>query len=163
MDDRDDDAYVRVPDIGDVVRICRSLNQAGARYLVIGGFAVIAHGLGRTTKDIDLLVDDDPRNVALVKEGLKVLADHAALELADEDVRTYTVVRVADEVMVDLLGRACGISYADAVADSEIVEIDGVPVPLVSKRTLIRTKDTPRPSDRADRQFLEALLRAEEE
>jgi hypothetical protein len=96
---------------------------------------VIAHGLGRTTKDIDLLVDDDPRNIALVKEGLKVLADQAALELADEDVRTYTVVRVADEVMVDLLGQACGIGYAEAARDSEIVEIEGVPVPAFSPAT----------------------------
>lgn len=162
MDDREDGQYVRVPRLEDVVRICRSLNQAGARYLLIGGFAVIAHGLGRTTKDIDFLVDDAPDNVARVKKALSILADQAALELGDEDVRTYTVVRVADEVLVDLLGRACGLSYAEAAQDAEVVELDGVAIPIASKRTLIRTKDTVRPSDRADRQFLEALLRAEE-
>jgi hypothetical protein len=58
-----------------VARICRALNAAGARYVLIGGFAVIAHGLGRPTKDIDLLVDDSPDNVARVKQGLAVLAD----------------------------------------------------------------------------------------
>ena len=57
MDDRDERQYVRVPRIEDVVRICQALNAAGARYLLIGGFAVVAHGLGRPTKDIDLLVD----------------------------------------------------------------------------------------------------------
>jgi hypothetical protein len=70
LDDGDDGEYVRLPEIEDVVRICRALNEAGARYLLIGGFAVIAHGLGRTTKDIDFLVDDAPDNVARVKVGL---------------------------------------------------------------------------------------------
>lgn len=161
MDDRDDGQYVRVPRIEDVVRICRSLNAAGARYLLIGGFAVVAHGLGRPTKDIDFLVDDAPENIARVKAGLLVLADGAAAELEDGDVRAYTVVRVADEVLVDLLGRACGISYAEAAQDAEAIELQGVPVPIASKRTLIRTKDTVRPSDLADRQFLQAMLDAE--
>ena len=163
MDDRDDGAYVRVPQLDDVVRICKALNEAGARYLLIGGFAVIAHGLGRTTKDIDFLVDDSPENVARVKKGLSVLEDDAASELDDDDVRAYTVVRIADEVMVDLLGRACGLDYQEAIRDSEVLELSGIAIPIASKRTLIRTKDTVRPSDHADRQFLEALLRAESE
>lgn len=163
MADPDDDAYVRVPAVADVARICRALNDAGALYLLIGGFAVIAHGAGRTTKDIDFLVDDSPENVGRIKQALAILADKAALDLRDEDVRDYTVVRVADEVMVDLLGRACGLSYADASADAEVVELEGVAVPVASKATLIRTKDTIRPSDAADCQFLEALIRAEHE
>ncbi len=69
MADGDDRDYVRLPEIEDVVRICRSLNEAGARYLLIGGFAVIAHGLGRTTKDIDFLVDDAPRATLLRSSG----------------------------------------------------------------------------------------------
>ena len=57
MDDTHDGPYAREPQVEDLVRICRALNDAGARYLLIGGFAVIAHGGARTTKDIDLLVD----------------------------------------------------------------------------------------------------------
>lgn len=69
--------------------------------MLIGGFAVIAHGGARTTRDIDLLVDDSPENIARVRSGLRILADHAAEEVGDQDVRRYTVVRVADEVVVD--------------------------------------------------------------
>lgn len=78
MDDADDDRYARAPTPADVVRVCRALNDAGARYLLIGGFAVVAHGAGRLTKDIDLLVDDTPDNVARVKRALAVLPDNAA-------------------------------------------------------------------------------------
>jgi hypothetical protein len=55
MDDADDGTHVRAPTLEDVVRICRSLNENAARYVLIGGFAVIAHGGGRTTRDIDLM------------------------------------------------------------------------------------------------------------
>ena len=61
MDDAHEGAYAREPQIEDLARICRSLNETGARYLLIGGFAVIARGGARTTKDIHLLVDASPR------------------------------------------------------------------------------------------------------
>jgi len=160
VDDADDDRYARAPTPADLVRICRALNEAQARYLLIGGFAVIAHGAGRFTKDIDLLVDDSPGNVARVKQALAVLPDNAAAQVSDEDVQRHTVVRVADEVVVDLMGRACGLSYAEAAADAEMLERDGVSIPVASPRTLIRLKDTPRPQDAIDRAFLEGVLRA---
>ena len=96
MDDTHDGAYAREPQIADLVRICRALNEAGARYLLIGGFAVIAHGGSRTTKDIDLLIDASTDNVVRVKRALRVLEDHAADDVAETDVAQYTVVRVAE-------------------------------------------------------------------
>jgi len=159
VDDRDDPQYARAPEPADLVRLCKALNAAQARYLLIGGFAVIAHGATRFTKDIDLLVDDDPDNIARVKQALGILADNAAAEVQDSDVREYVVVRVADEVVVDLMGRACGLSYSDAIVDAETRVIDGVPIPLASPATLIRTKDTFRPQDAIDRGFLHDLIR----
>ena len=129
MDDSDDGEYSRPPTLEDVARIGHALNQAQARYLLIGGFAVIVHGSGRTTKDIDLLIDPSPENVARIKSALGVLPDNAAAELEDGDVEKYQVVRVADEVVVDLLARACGVSYDDAVAESERRDIGGEEIP----------------------------------
>src|SRR5688500_17039425 len=129
MDDADDGAEARPPEVEDVARIARALNDAGARYLLIGGFALIAQGYERTTKDIDLLVDDSPENIARVRTALGVLPDNAAADVRDGDIRDYTVVRVMDEVIVDLMGRACGLDYAEAARDAESVEIGGVPIP----------------------------------
>ncbi len=163
MDDETNHLHARTPRPEDLVRICRSLNEHGARYFLIGGFAVIAHGLERPTKDIDLLVDDSPENISRVKEALGVLEDNAAAEMADDEVKKYSIVRVADEIVVDLLGRACGVTYADAERDAGMYELDGVRIPLVSPRTLIRTKQTGRPSDAADREFLEGVLSERED
>jgi hypothetical protein len=160
VDDRDDAAHARAPEPEDLVRICRALNEARARYVLIGGFAVIAHGATRFTKDIDLLIDDDPQNVAKVKRALGVLADNAAADVRDTDIREYSVVRVADEVLIDLMGRACGLAYEDVAADAEVHTIEGVPIPIASPATLIRTKDTYRPQDAIDRNYLAELIRS---
>jgi hypothetical protein len=159
VDDEADDRSARAPEPDDVIRICQALNEAGARYLLIGGFAVIAHGAGRFTKDIDLLVDDAVDNVARVKKALALLPDNAAAQVADDDLQRHVVVRVADEVVVDLMGRACGLSYAEAARDAETLEREGVRIPVASPATLIRTKNTRRPQDAIDRAFLEGVLR----
>ncbi|MEX1127321.1 MAG: nucleotidyl transferase AbiEii/AbiGii toxin family protein [Vicinamibacterales bacterium] len=158
MDETDDSAYARAPEPEDVSRVCQALNEAGARYVLIGGFAVIAHGATRFTKDLDLLVDDTPDNIARIRRGLSVLADNAVASVTDTDIRDHVVVRVVDEIVVDLMGLACGVSYADAAADAEQVDFGPVTVPVASPAALIRMKNTYRPQDQIDRQFLESLI-----
>ncbi len=106
-------------------------------------------------------MDASPENVARVKQALRILEDHAIDEVADTDVARYAVVRVADEIVIGLMALACGIDYSEAAKDCERLTIEGVSIPVASPATLIRTKNTERPSDAADRRYLEELLRAE--
>ena len=161
MDAPPDGPYSRTPELEDVARLCRRLNEEGARYALIGGFAVILHGYVRGTKDIDLLVEASATNLQALKRALGDLEDKAILEVTDEDLERYKVVRVADEIVVDLMTQACGIDLATATPELELHQILSVTVPVPSKRLLIRMKDTFRPSDAADVRFLR--LRIEEE
>lgn len=166
MADPPDGGYSRAPEIEDLVDLCRWLNEAGARYVLIGGFAVILHGFLRTTKDIDLLIDSSPENVARVREALSRLPDNAVAEVGDDEVSRYAVVRVADEIVVDLMGTACGVDYEEAVAAGGVEEYDlegRVRVPLASKELLIRLKDTIRPSDAMDVEYLRHRIAEDEE
>jgi hypothetical protein len=162
MDDAADRGYSRAPELEDLVAICRSLNKEGVRYLLIGGFAVILHGLVRTTKDIDLLIDPSEENIRRLKKALGTLPDNAVALLADDDVGKYRVVRVADEVVVDLMAEACGISYEEAFASGiEHRQISDVTIPIAKKEVLVRTKDTFRDSDKSDVGFLRGLIEEE--
>jgi len=149
----------RPPTLDDLLLLCRSLNDAGARYLVVGGFAVMQHGFTRATEDIDLLVESSPENQSRVKKGLEALPDKAVLELADDDLRNWVVVRVADEIVVDLMLAACGIGYEEASKETEIVTLQGVPIPFASPPLLLRMKQTHREKDALDRMFLEQKIR----
>jgi len=139
----------------DLVSLCRELNQRGARYIVIGGFAVIAAGLPRVTGDIDLLVAVDPENEAKLFSALSTLPDNAVRELQPGELQQYNVIRVADEILVDLMGSAGGIEYEDAAKEVVVREIQGVRIPFASPRLLWRMKAvTHREKDAADLVFL---------
>ncbi|MES1244321.1 MAG: hypothetical protein ABUT39_22130 [Acidobacteriota bacterium] len=162
MDDAPDRGESRAPHVQDLIGLCLALNEAGARYLLIGGFAVILHGFVRSTKDVDLLVDPSEENIRSVKRALATLPDNAAALLEDDEVLRYPVVRVADEIVVDLLASACGIDYEEAARTGiETFRIQGVEIPVASKELLIRMKNTVRESDALDVRFLR--MRIEEE
>ena len=149
----------REPSVEDLVSLCRKLNAAGARYLVVGGFAIRAAGYDRRTMDIDLLVDVSGDNESRVLSVLRTLPDGAASELRPGEISEYSVVRVADEIVVDLMSVASGIDYATAAADVTVHEVDGVGIPCASPRLLYRMKCTAgRDKDQADIAFLAALL-----
>ena len=52
-----DEKVPRAPRLKDLSRLCGELNRLGARYVVVGGFAIIQAGYARFTDDLDLLVD----------------------------------------------------------------------------------------------------------
>ncbi len=162
MDDQDDRGYSRAPELEDLLTLCQALNAEGVRYVLIGGFAVILHGFVRATKDIDLLIDASVENVQRLKRAMAVLPDNAIALISDDEVEKYQVVRIADEIVVDLLKSACGVDYARASAGGiEIKTIEGVPIPVGRKELLIETKQTVRPSDAADVQFLRLRIAAD--
>jgi hypothetical protein len=158
-EERNGEEGPRAPTHSDLALIAASLDRENARYAVIGGFAIIHHGYLRTTADIDLLIDPSIDNVERVRRALSVLHDKAVLEVRLTDLETYTVVRVADEVVVDLMAKACGVTLAEIEANVVIGEIDGVSVRYASAADLLRTKQTLRPKDAVDRLFLEEILR----
>jgi hypothetical protein len=128
------DLEPRQPTEDDLVLLCRRLNEIGANYIVVGGFAIIQAGYGRPTGDIDLIIATDLENEALVYRGLEVLPDKAVRELKPGEVAEYVVVRVADEVIIDLMRSASGIDYAEAAKDVVVREVQGVPIPFASPR-----------------------------
>lgn len=149
----------RTPEEDDLAKLCASLNAQGARYLVVGGLAMNQQGFLRATEDIDLLLEESRENQERVLKALEILADKAVREVKANDLDEYIVVRVADEIVVDLMLSACGVTYTEAAGEIEIKDIQGVSVPFASARLLLRTKQTYRDKDIPDRIFLERKLR----
>lgn len=149
----------RTPEEDDLAKLCASLNAQGARYLVVGGLAMNQQGFLRATEDIDLLLENSRENQERVLKALEVLPDKAVREVNANDLDEYIVVRVADEIVVDLMLSACGVTYREALGEIETKHIQGVAIPFASARLLLRTKQTYRDKDIPDRIFLERKLR----
>lgn len=154
----DDASVTRAPYLSDLVGICRQLNQAGARYIVMGGMAINVHGFIRATEDIDLLIETTLENERKVLDVLALLPDGAAKELKAGEVSDYVVIRVCDEITVDLMAKACGVSYDEAKDEIATIEIDGEPIHYASPTLLWKTKQTHREKDAIDCLFLRRLL-----
>ena len=149
------DLESRPPVQADLAALCRELNQRTAKYVVVGGLAIIAAGLPRVTTDVDLIVAADLENEAKVFAALSTLPDNAVRDLQPGELQQYNVIRVADEILVDLMRTAGGIDYAEAVKDVVVREVDGVLIPFASPRLLWRMKvGTHRAKDEADLVFL---------
>jgi hypothetical protein len=164
MADGDVDAgplEAREPSTEDLAFLCQKLNEKGARYLILGGFAMRAAGYDRRTMDIDVLVDVSGDNEARVIAALSQLPDGAARELEPGDIAAFVVIRVADEIVVDLMQSASGFDYAAAATDVVHHRVGSVDIPFASPSLLLRMKENSvRDKDRADAAFLRHLIKA---
>jgi DNA polymerase III delta subunit len=120
--------------------------------------AMVFHGFNRATEDIDLLVDKVASNISLLKKALSILPDNAVKEVINTDIEEYGVVRVAGEVVVDLMGSACGIDFKSAESQIEWLELEGVKIPFASAELMLKTKQTLREKDEIDRLYLKRIL-----
>lgn len=80
----------RAPTVEDLRDLCRELNQRAANY-------------NRQTMDVDLIVASDLENEAKVYSALSTLPDNAVRELQPGELQKYNVIRVGDEILVDLM------------------------------------------------------------
>lgn len=144
-----------------LVTVCRLLNEAGAAYVVVGGFAVALHGVVRATKDIDILIEPTLENARRVLRALEGLAWGVSREVDPADVVANPITVIGDDPRVDLLSLAWSVRYADAAPTMQRVEIEGVEIPFADLDTLIRSKRTGRFQDMADVESLEQVRRLE--
>jgi len=101
------------------------------------------------------MVAVDRENEAKVFSALSTLPDNAVRELQPGELQQYNIIRVADEILVDLMRSAGGIEYEEAAKEVIMREIQGVHIPFASPRLLWRMKaNTHREKDAGDLVFL---------
>ena len=147
----------------DVLDLAGRLNRHGARYVLVGGYALAAHGLVRMTTDIDIAVAPDPDNNRRWVAALAELPDGVAAELTGEDDPfagdLLRAIRINDEFTVDIMPSVGGVPFATLEPHAELLVIDGEPIPVLDLRGLLDTKQqSERPKDQADVLLLREAL-----
>lgn len=160
--------------VSSVEAIFSALNSWGVEYLVAGGLAVNAHGYGRATFDIDLVVDLDPDNVnslfqALADLAFQPLVPVSAADFGDQAIRErwrtdkgMVVLQFYSEqhraTRVDVFAQV-PFDFDEECRRALCEEVkDGVPVRFVALQTLIRMKEEAgRPKDLDDLESLRWL------
>lgn len=150
--------FSRPATLEDLKALIRSLNERGVDYLLIGGYALFAHGYHRSTTDIDLLVPATRAMGERVREALMALPDQAAKDIDPAWFEESENIRVADAFMVDIMLNACGETYETLKQYAETIDLDGIPIRTINLEGLLLTKQTMRDKDVADRIILEQAL-----
>jgi nucleotidyltransferase AbiEii toxin of type IV toxin-antitoxin system len=156
--------YTRPATWDDVIALAEALDAAGARYALIGGYAIAAHGYQRFSEDVDILVDPSPDNTPRWVDALCTLPDRAAEELrGDPEIFAREgnyAIRINDEITVDVMPAACGHGWSELAPYTVRIQIPdaGVSLSVLSLEGLLLTKEGMRDKDRADRAVLVKAL-----
>ena len=154
----------------------KTLNDAGIRYVVVGGLAVVLHGYARLTVDVDLVLDleETPARKAietLVGMGMrprvpvnpKDFADRSIREawIRDRGMQVFSMFDPSNPMRVVDLFVDHPIPFEELWSRSDLFELSQTTVRVASIPDLIQLKRRAgRPQDLADIERLEAILRA---
>ncbi|MFO1006403.1 MAG: hypothetical protein U0929_10625 [Planctomycetaceae bacterium] len=142
------------PDFCDMLS---AFNEAGVEYLVVGAYALAAHGLVRSTGDIDLWIRPTLENASRVMSALRIfrapLGDLTLEDLCSPDL----VFQIGlPPRRIDILTSIANVEFDEAWAERQSSHAAGLDFFILSRGTLIKNKkSTGRTKDLADAEWLE--------
>ena len=134
-----------------------ALNDAGVKYLLVGGYALAVHATPRFTKDLDVWVEPSPPNAARTMAALRVFGAPTE-SLTETDLSTPEVVfqMGLPPNRIDIVTSIDGVSFEEAWSGKVTTTYGDQPVAVIGRVHLIANKRaTGRPQDALDADLLE--------
>lgn len=149
----------------DFADLFQCLNEAGADYMLVGGYAVMIHGHLRMTQDLDIWVRATDENATRVLAALDAFGMPPGIGVEDlnsADGTPPTGFRFGrPPFAVDVLTSIRGVEFEAAWTQSAVHGIGGLPVRVIGLEALLQNKRaTNRAKDLGDVEFLERRLAA---
>ena len=125
------------------------LNASRVEYLIVGGYALAAHGHPRYTGDLDIWVDREPGNVDRLLAALDAFGFGSVGPSARDFSSDDAVVQLGfPPGRIDLLTGIDGVQFKPCFARRQIVQVAGLDLPIIhvedfktNKRATGRFKD----------------------
>lgn len=148
----------------DAQDLLADLDDAGARYVIVGAHALAVHGYSRGTADFDVLVRPDDANAKRVYRALLAFgAPVRAHGLSERDLaKPGTIYQIGlPPYRLDILTSIDGVSFEQAWAGHVTAVAAGRTVPFIGRaELLINKRSTGRTKDLADAEELERVGRS---
>jgi hypothetical protein len=139
------------PDFNEFIGCCAGRE---VRFLIVGGYAVAAHGHPRYTKDLDVWIWVDPDNASRLVAALDDFGFGSLGLTTDDFTEPDTVIQLGyPPKRIDIITTATGVTFGDCYPNRVEITIDGLdrPVPFIGLDDLLANKAaTARPQDLAD-------------
>ena len=127
--------------------------------MLVGAYAVAAHGLPRATGDIDLWVKCSEKNAERVWAAIMNFGAPLANISKQDFITRGNVVQIGvTPRRIDILTQITGVEYEEAEQQSITIEIEGIAIPVIGLAHLVQNKSAVgRPQDKADVARLQEL------
>jgi predicted nucleotidyltransferase len=126
--------------------------EHNVRFLIVGGYALAAHGLPRATGDLDAWVWVNPENAQNIMRALNAFG-FQNLSLTESDFsKEDSIIQLGyPPFRIDILTSIDGVVFDQAWEKKIVVELNGMNVPFIGRDDLITNKKAAgRPQDIAD-------------
>jgi predicted nucleotidyltransferase len=129
-----------------------SLLENEVEFMIVGGYALSAHGRPRYTGDIDFFVKKSPDNAERIVKALHEffgpLPEIKKENFLEESRMSQFGV---EPLRIDFLVEISGVEFDDAFARRELIQYSGLQVPFISLADLLANKRASgRPKDLGD-------------
>jgi hypothetical protein len=132
------------------------LLEEEVKFIIVGAYALSAHGYPRATGDIDVWVKAEKENSKKIMKSL--IRFGAPLQnVSEKDFQQKDIIFQIGIVprRIDIITSIDGVEFDEADKDKVIVEIDGLKIPVLSREKLIKNKEaTGREKDKLDVKML---------
>lgn len=129
------------------------------KFLVVGAYAMGVHGYPRSTGDVDVWVEVSSKNAPKIITSLVEFG--APVKQISEDffLKQGGVYQIGIAPRrIDILTMIDGVDFKDAFPLRDVIEVDGLRIPFLSMRDLIKNKKaTNRPKDRLDVDYIKSI------
>ena len=134
-----------------------ALSDAEAEFLVVGAFAMSAHGVLRNTGDIDVWIRPTPGNALKVWKALLAFEAPMSQWSIDDFTNPDLVFQIGIRPnRIDLLTSIDGVLFDTAWANRSSMMVEGRSIPVIGREELIQNKRvTGRPKDAVDVDLLQ--------
>ena len=143
------------------LRVLDALDKQKVQYILVGGVAVILHGIERLTRDIDIFVKMDDKNIEQLRKALlSIFEDESIKEITLEELQEFAVIRYGtpDDFYIDIMARIGEVAVYEDL-EYETIHYEGTKIKIATPETLYNLKkDSMRYKDKFDAAYLKDFI-----
>src|SRR5689334_21679508 len=114
-----------------------SLNAHSVEYLLIGGYAVGFHGYPRATNDIDVWIRISPENADRLVQAISEFGFSVPGLSRELFLTPFNIIRMGrPPLRIEIATSISGVGFEQCYAARNVVDMDGVDVPVISREHL---------------------------
>lgn len=138
-----------------------ALDKQKVQYILVGGVAVILHGIERLTRDIDIFVKMDNKNIERLRKALhSIFEDDSIEEITLEELQEFAVIRYGTpgDFYIDIMARIGEVAVYEDL-EYETLHYQGIKIKIATPETLYTLKkDSLRYKDKFDAAYLKDFI-----